>query len=155
MTRYGIDAGVALRIVRGEVVVDSSHQLVGPAVLRSHVLAALYREVRAGSMDEQTARALLDGLAALRIRLLGDRVSRATAWKIAMELGWDEVGPAEYLAVAILQADALVTEDPVLRSAADGLIRVVPVESLGASRRIADRRSASRDVEGMTGIEPA
>jgi len=38
-------------------------------------------------------------------------VSRSTAWKIATELGWDEIGPAEYLAVATLQADALVTDD--------------------------------------------
>ena len=38
-------------------------------------------------------------------------MSRSTAWKIATELGWDEIGPAEYLAVATLQADALVTDD--------------------------------------------
>lgn len=130
MTRYGIDAEVALRIVRGEILVDAAHRLVGPAVLRSHVMAAVYREVRSGVLPERVARQELDGLAGLRIRLLGDRVSRATAWRTATELGWDEVGPAEYLAVAMLQADALVTEDPTLRDAAGTLIPVAPVTAL-------------------------
>jgi predicted nucleic acid-binding protein len=43
------------------------------------------------------------------MRLLGDRVSRRTAWKIAREHGWETTYDAEYLAVAKLQADALVT----------------------------------------------
>jgi len=132
MTRFGIDATVALRIVRGEVVVDAAHRLVGPAVLRSHVMAAIYREVRSGALDERAARQQLDGLAGLRIRLLGDRVSRATAWRVATELGWDEIGPAEYLAVAMLQADALVTADPTLLAAADGMIAVSPSSALAA-----------------------
>ncbi|WIB78561.1 hypothetical protein DEJ28_05525 [Curtobacterium sp. MCPF17_002] len=134
MTRYAIDADVALRIVRGELVVDASDQLVGPAVLRSQVMAALYRRFRAGDLDERAAREQLDGLAGLRIRLLGDRVSRSTAWKIAARLGWDEVGPAEYLAVAVLQADTLVTDDPLLRSAATDMIPVTPTSALVATR---------------------
>jgi len=122
MTRYAIDADVALRIVRGELAVDGTDQLVGPAVLRSHVMAALYRQVRAGELDEREARAQLDGLAGLRIRLLGDRVSRGTAWKTATRLGWDDVGPAEYLAVAVLQADTLVTDDARLIEAATDMV---------------------------------
>jgi len=122
MTRYAIDADVALRIVRGELAVDGTDQLVGPAVLRSHVMAALYRQVRAGELDEREARAQLDGLAGLRIRLLGDRVSRGTAWKIATRLSWGDVGPAEYLAVAVLQADTLVTDDARLIEAATDMV---------------------------------
>jgi hypothetical protein len=43
------------------------------------------------------------------MRLLGDRVSRRTACKITREHGWETTYDAEYLAVAKLQADALVT----------------------------------------------
>jgi len=66
----------------------------------------------------------------MKIRLLGDRVSRATAWRIAERLGWDDIGPAEYLAVASLQADALVTEDDRLASAAHGIVEVVGYQAL-------------------------
>jgi hypothetical protein len=36
-------------------------------------------------------------------------VSRRTAWRIARERGWETIGEAEFLAVARLQADALIT----------------------------------------------
>ena len=48
----------------------------------------------------------------IKIRLLGDRVSRKTAWRVAREHDWDTLRDAEYLAVTRLQADALVTVDP-------------------------------------------
>jgi hypothetical protein len=63
------------------------------------------------------------------MRLLGDRVSRGTAWRIAREHGWDSLREAEYLAISRLQADALVTVDAAFAArAAD----VVPVASLNA-----------------------
>lgn len=95
---------------------------MGPAVLRSDVLSLLYREVRAGALSDKDARAQLEGLASMRIRLLGDRVSRATAWKLARRGDWDDVSRAEYVAVATLQADALVAGDPAIAAAAEGLI---------------------------------
>jgi predicted nucleic acid-binding protein len=122
MTRYAVDAVVALRLVRAKRGAHHSHQLVGPSVLRSHALSMLYRDVRAGRLDEKTGRAQLEGLAAVKIRLLGDRVSRSTAWKLAEQLGWDDTAMAEYLAVAVLQADALVTEDERLSAGARGLV---------------------------------
>ena len=130
MTRFAIDADVALRLIREGSDVDGLHQLVGPAVLRSHALASLYRDVRAGLLSEAEGRSRLESLAAMKIRLLGDRVSRATAWRIAERLGWDDIGPAEYLAVASLQADALVTEDDRLASAAHGIVEVVGYQAL-------------------------
>lgn len=129
--RLAIDALTALRIVREDPGVGSRHRLVGPAVLRSHVMSLLYREMREGKIEEKEARAQLDGLATLRIRLLGDRVSRATAWRIARQLDWDDTALAEYLAVATLQADALITADPTLRAAA---AEFVPVVDYGALR---------------------
>jgi len=130
MTRYAIDAGIALRLIREGSDADPGHQLVGPAVLRSHALAMIYRDVRDGTIAETEGREQLERIAALKIRLLGDRVSRATAWKIAAGLGWDDIGSAEYLAVASLQADALVTDDEALAAAAEGIVRVAPYDNL-------------------------
>ncbi|MCP2369747.1 putative nucleic acid-binding protein [Agromyces terreus] len=130
MTRYAIDAAVALRLIRDPLEPSAGRQLVAPSVLRSHVLSRLYTEVRAGRLDERTARAELEGLAELKIRLLGDRVSRSTAFKLATQLDWPDVTPAEYLAVAVLQADALVTDDPVLRDAATGRIPIAEFDDL-------------------------
>ena len=65
-----------------------------------------------------------------RLRLLGDRVSRAVAFKLARQLDLDAIGPAEYLAVASLQSDALVTDDPALRAAADGIVPLARFEDL-------------------------
>jgi predicted nucleic acid-binding protein len=64
------------------------------------------------------------------MRLLGDRVSRRTAWQIARQHDWDTLRDAEYLAVARLQADALVTVDPRLAAAATDVVPVAPVEAL-------------------------
>jgi predicted nucleic acid-binding protein len=64
------------------------------------------------------------------MRLLGDRVSRRTAWKIAREQGWDTIYDAEYIAVAELQADALVTVDPKMAALAQGIVRVAPLQAL-------------------------
>ena len=46
--------------------------------------------------------------------------------RIAARLDWDEIAPAEVLAVASLQADVLVTDDPVLAAAAEGVVERMP-----------------------------
>lgn len=130
--RFAIDAITALRIVRDDLDIGARRPLVGPAVLRSHVLSMLYREVREGFLDENVARAQLEGIATLKIRLLGDRVSRATAWKLARQLDWDDTSLAEYLAVATLQADVLVAGDERIAAAASG---IVPLATYGDLRR--------------------
>lgn len=130
MTRFAIDASTALRIVLEDRLAPAKHDLVGPVVLRSHVLSSLYRQARAGQLDEKAARAALDRLATMKIRLLGDRVSRATAFRIAGSVDWEDTELAEYLAVATLQADVLVTDDSELRRAASGLIPVDGYDAL-------------------------
>ena len=87
MTRYAIDAAIALRLIRDASNADRRHELVAPSVLRSHALSLLYRDVRDGRITEAEGRQQLEALAAMKIRLLNDRVSRATAWKIAAGLG--------------------------------------------------------------------
>ncbi|MCR2783939.1 MULTISPECIES: hypothetical protein [unclassified Microbacterium] len=130
MTRFAIDAPTALRLLADGRPLGAGHSLVAPSVLRSHALSCLYRAVREGTLDEKLGRARLEGVAELKIRLLGDRVSRATAWKLAAQLGWEDTPLAEYLAVAVLQADALVAEDARLLAGAQGVVAVAEFEDL-------------------------
>ena len=130
MTRYGIDALTAVRLVREGIVVSTDHQLVAPQVLRSRALGIIYGEFRSGAIDKSTANEMLERLTTMRIRLLGDRMSRGTAWRIALKNGWDDTLAAEYIAVVTLQADALVTLDPDLEEKASGLVDLAPFEAL-------------------------
>lgn len=133
MTRIAIDAATALRLIEHGVPVPEQHSLVGPNLLRSEALSRVYRSLRAGEIDQKAAQRLLDGIATMRIRLLGDRVSRRTALTIAVKLKLDDTAPAEYLAVAQLQSDALVTVDPALAALAEGLIDVADAEAIFGS----------------------
>jgi predicted nucleic acid-binding protein len=132
MTRFGIDLLTAIHLVREGLAVPDAHQLVGPNLLRSEALSLIYREVRGGSLEPTEAQRMLDGITTMRIRLLGDRVSRATAWSIAERLGWDDTRAAEYVAVAKLQADAFVTLDAELARAVEGVVKLAPFEALQA-----------------------
>ena len=64
------------------------------------------------------------------MRLLGDRVSRGMAWRIARQHDWDTLRDAEYLAIARLRADALVTVDDGLAAKADNVVPVASIEAL-------------------------
>lgn len=64
------------------------------------------------------------------MRLLNDRVSRRTAWKLARERGWTTTFDAEYLAVCKLQADALVTIDQELIANARSVVPLAPLDAL-------------------------
>ena len=130
MTRFGIDAPVAVRLAREGVIVSDDHQLVAPNLLRSQALSMIYRSVRAGETSASDARVLLDGITTMRVRLLGDRVSRGTAFRIAEQLGWDDTTDAEYVAVAQLQADAFVTLDADLARSVEGIVTLAPYEAL-------------------------
>ncbi|MET0297689.1 MAG: hypothetical protein ABW024_09825 [Microbacterium sp.] len=136
MTRFAIDAVTALRLIDDDRRIEPAHTLVAPARLRSEALSTLYRRVREGAMDERDGRARLERIAELKIRLLADRVSRATAWRLAAGLDWDDTARAEYLAVASLQADALVTDDPTLVDAADGVVPIADYEQIFTPARI-------------------
>ena len=132
MTRYVIDARTLLHLVAEGVQVDPGHQLVAPNLIRSQALAVLFDAVRRGELTEQVALERHERLTELKMRLLGDRVSRRTAWKIAREQGWESTQDAEYLAVTRLQADAFVTVDPRTAARAEGVVPLAPVEDLTA-----------------------
>lgn len=99
-----------------------------PPTLRRWAL--LVREVQRGERTEEEALEPHERLTELKMRLLGDRVSRRTAWRIARDNGWDDLCDAEYLAIARLQADALVTVDPELAAKAARVTRVASIEEL-------------------------
>jgi predicted nucleic acid-binding protein len=145
VTRYVVDASTLLRIVAEDIRVAAEHQFVAPNLIRSEALALLFGAVSRGELSEQEALRRHERLTELKMRLLGDRVSRRTAWRIATEQGWDSTREAEYLAVAILQADALVTVDPALAAKAQGL---VPVATL---RALTEPSSGSTPARGTAG----
>ena len=130
MARYVIDATTLLHLVAEDVQVDPAHQLVAPNMIRSQALALLLQAVARGQLDEAEALSRHDRLTAMKMRLLGDRVSRRVAWRIAREHEWDSTYEAEYLAVTRLQADALVTIDPALAAKAEHIVQLAPPEAL-------------------------
>ncbi|MFB6610257.1 hypothetical protein ACFCVO_08060 [Agromyces sp. NPDC056379] len=132
MTRFAIDTLTALRLVQEGIAVPDAHQLVAPNVLRSRVMSHLYRGVRSGELSGDAARVHLHRLTSMRVRLLGDRVSRAVAWQIAEQLDWDDTTNAEFVAVAKLQADAFITLDPELARQVEGVVTIAPFDALRA-----------------------
>jgi predicted nucleic acid-binding protein len=134
MARYVVDARTLLHIVSAGMQIHPDHQLVAPNSVRSEALSLLYGKVRRGELTEPEALRLHERLTEVKMRLLGDRVSRHTAWRIARERGWDAIGDAEYLAVAQLQADALITVDASLARRADGIVPLASLDALTSAQ---------------------
>lgn len=130
MTRYVIDAPTLVHLVDERVSVHADHRLVAPNSIRSEALELLLGDVRSGMRTEFEALELHERMTEVKMRLLGDRVSRRVAWRIAREQGWDRLRDAEYLAVTRLQADALITVDPELGAKAANVVPVASVEDL-------------------------
>jgi predicted nucleic acid-binding protein len=130
VARYVIDAQTLLHLVDAGLRVDPGHQLVAPNSIRSEALELLLREVRAGKRAEAAALEAHERMTEIKMRLLGDRVSRRTAWQLARRHGWEALRDAEYLAVTRLQADALVTVDPRLAAIARDDVKVADIEDL-------------------------
>lgn len=127
MARFVLDAPTLLHLLDTAAPLDPTHQLVAPSSIRSEALDLLLGQVRRGERSEGEALALHERLTAQKLRLLGDRVSRRTAWQLALTHGWS-LRDAEHVAVARLQADGLVTVDPALTALADGVVPLAGVE---------------------------
>jgi hypothetical protein len=91
VARYVIDAPTLLHIVDAGLHVDPRHQLVAPNSIRSEALQLLLREVRAGKRTETAALHAHERMTEMKMRLLGDRVSRRTAWQVARLHDWETV----------------------------------------------------------------
>ena len=131
MTRFGIDAPTLLHLVAEGIEVAPDHQLVAPQLLRSQALALLFDAVRLGELTEAEALRRHEVMTGIKVRLLGDRVSRRVAWQIAREHGL-ETTDAEYLAVTRLQADVFVSTDPSARARAEGIVPLGTITDLSA-----------------------
>lgn len=130
MKRFVIDPAALLHLADNRYQPNPEHQLVAPNSIRSAALDLLLKDVRGGEITETAAMDLHERITALKMRLLGDRVSRRTAWKIAREHQWDSIGHAEYLAVTMLQADALVALDPELAAKSGGIVPLASISEL-------------------------
>ena len=130
MSKYVIGPDVVLRLAQEKAEIANEHQLLAPTLLRSQLLSLLYRAVRQGEITKQNADAHLNYMRGLRIRLLGDRVLQSVAWNIADQFGWPHTFDAEYVALAQLQAAALITFNEELASAVKRLVTVAPFEML-------------------------
>jgi predicted nucleic acid-binding protein len=130
MARYVVDALTLLHLVDNELEAHRSHQLVAPNWVRSEALQLLLLDVRNGKRPERAALQAHERITELKMRLLGDRVSRRKAWDLAIEHDWETLREAEYLSIARLQADALVTVDPELASRAEDIVPVASLEAL-------------------------
>jgi predicted nucleic acid-binding protein len=133
VTRFVVDCGAALRLAAEEVEVPAEHELLAPTLLRSQTLSALHGAVHRGELPADAARDRLARVQALPIRLLGDAVLRRRAWEVADRLGWAETYDAEYVALAQLQADALVTVDPELARRVEGVVATATIDELAAA----------------------
>ena len=133
MARYVIDAPTLLHLVDAGLHVEPGHQLVAPNSIRSEALELLLHDVRSGKRTEAAALEAHERMTEIRVRLLGDRVSRRTAWQVARQHDWDTLRDAEYLAVTRLQADALVTVDPRLAATARDAVAVAAIDDLLAA----------------------
>jgi predicted nucleic acid-binding protein len=102
---------------------------IGTHTIRPAALQLLLDQVRAGDRRGDDALAIQERMTQLRLRLLGDRVSRSVAWRLANDHGWT-IDQAEGIAVAQLQADALVTVDRDFAAQASAVVSTLPLSAL-------------------------
>ena len=130
MTRFVVDCGVVLHLATEAIEVSEEHELLAPTLLRSQTLSALHGAVHSGELAPDVALDRLARVQSIPIRLLGDAVLRRRAWKVADELGWSDTYDAEYVALTLLQADALVTLNAELARSVAGIVTTAPLEAI-------------------------
>jgi predicted nucleic acid-binding protein len=130
MTRFVIDPPTLVLLAEDGRSIDPTHQLVAPNSIRSQALELLLQSVHAGELTDKAALELHERMTELKIRVLGDRVSRRLAWRTAREHKWTTIRDAEYIAIAKLQADALIATDPELAAKASGLVPLALVSDV-------------------------
>jgi predicted nucleic acid-binding protein len=130
MTRFVVDSSAVLHLAAEGVEVSDEHELLAPTLLRSQTLSALHEAVHRGEIPSDVARDRLERVWRIRIRLLGDAVLRRRAWEVADQLGWASTYDAEYVALTLLQADALVTLDTELARSVEGIVETASIDAL-------------------------
>jgi predicted nucleic acid-binding protein len=134
LARYVIDTSVVLHILSENAQPSPHHELLAPTLIRSEVLDALYQSVQRGELSEEIALQRLARFSEMKIRYLGDKVLRRRAWSVARQLGWGATGKAEYIALTLLQADALITLDRKLAAGVAGIVDTAPITAILVGR---------------------
>jgi predicted nucleic acid-binding protein len=130
MTKFVVDASAVLHLAAEGIEVGAQHELLAPTLLRSQVLSLLHEAVQRGELTDDVARDRLAKVGKIKIRLLGDAVMRRRAWELADQLGWWETYGAEYVALAQLQGDALITLNADFAKASEGVVTIASVDDL-------------------------
>jgi predicted nucleic acid-binding protein len=130
MTRFVVDAGVAIQLASEAVQISPGVELLAPTLLRSETLSALHEAVVRGEIPADVALDRHRLISQMPIRLLGDAVLRRRAWQVADQLGWDKTYVAEYVALTQLQADAFVTLDAELARSLEGIVVTASIDAL-------------------------
>ena len=130
MTRFVVDTSAVLHLASAGIEVSGEHKLLAPTLLRSQTLSALHEAVQRGEIPADVARAHLNRIERMPIRLLGDAVLRRRAWDLADQLGWASTYNAEYVALTQLQADALITLDAELARRVEGIVATASIDAL-------------------------
>jgi len=132
--RFVVHHSALLYLAESEALIDEEHELLAPSSSRSHVLSSLHESVHRGELDADVARQRLAYVRGLRMRLLGDAVMQRVAWEVADRLSWPTTYDAEYIALTILQADALIALDEELSAAARDIVALGSVDSITRKR---------------------
>jgi indolepyruvate ferredoxin oxidoreductase alpha subunit len=134
MSAFVIDASVAMRLAADPFEIAADVELYAPTYLCSETLSLLHEAAHAGELAPATARDRLDWMTNWfvhqPVRLLGDAVLKAQAWKVADRLGWPSTYAAEYVAMAILRRCPLITLDKALARQVTGLVEIASIDDL-------------------------
>jgi len=132
--RFVIDASATLRLAADPFEIAGGIELYAPTFLRSETLSSLHEAAQRGELDPATARDRLDWITQWfvrqPVRLLGDAVLKANAWKVADRLGWPSTYAAEYVAMAILRRCPLITLDEAIVQQVRGMVEIAALDEL-------------------------
>jgi predicted nucleic acid-binding protein len=130
MTRFVVDPLAVIELASNRIEVAGTHELLAPTLLRSQTLSLVHEAVHRGEIPADVGRDRLTLIGQIKIRYLGDAVLRRNAWDLAEKLGRPSTYKTEYLALTLLQGDALVTLDPELARLAENVVPVAGIEDL-------------------------
>lgn len=106
------------------------HELVAPPLLLSECLSGLHEALDRGEVSETLARASLEQVASMPVRIRSHTRLAGEAWAIVEQLGWAKTYDAEYLALARLLGCRLLTMDGRLRRGTQHLKITIGPEDL-------------------------
>lgn len=100
-------------------------RLVAPALMWSEASSALHALVARSAISRDLSDRALDRLLACPVAPRSSAGLKREAWRVADELGWAKTYDAEYVALARLSGERLVTLDRRLRRGAQRVVEVI------------------------------